>query len=176
MTSRENFARDQLHRWFTHEIPRLFNYISYWVSDTATAQDITSGVCERALTHLHQFDDRRGTLDAWIFGIARNWIRTHYRQMRHVTLVPLDFLLETRSDGSLEENYADQERFRLIIQHLDLLSAQEREAVALRYGAGWQNTEIAALMGVSTDHVGVLLHRALKKLRRALYAVGETEQ
>ncbi len=60
------------------------------------------------------------------------------------------------------------EVFRQAVLSLHHLDEQEQEVIALRYGAELSNQEIAEVMGLSPNHVGVLLHRTLKKLRQAM--------
>lgn len=161
--------------WYRQEMPRLYNYICYQVQNTALAEELTAAVCERALTRLHQYDDRRGEFKVWMFGIARNQIRQHLRTLRHRPgLVSLDQLPEIRTQAlSVEQDYQVREAFGQVVRHLATLPARDQEIVALRYGAGLSNAEIAELTGMKNKHVAVSLHRALKKLRRALKAVRE---
>ena len=49
-----------------------------------------------------------------------------------------------------------------------LATDRERELLALKFGAGMTNRSIAAHLGLGESHVGVLAHRALRKLRAAL--------
>ena len=156
--------------WYRTEIPRLFRFVTYWIPDEAAAEDLTAAICERALHHLHQFDPQRGSLDRWMFGIARNVLRTDYRIRRQQpALIPLDALPEITSDGGSPEAQAEEaEMFREVLRHAAMLSPQEREAISLRYGAGYGNKDAAAVMGISANQVGVLIHRALSKLRQAM--------
>ncbi len=48
------------------------------------------------------------------------------------------------------------------------LPARDREIVALKFHAGLDNGEIAAVLGLSASNTGTRLHRALTKLREAL--------
>ena len=48
------------------------------------------------------------------------------------------------------------------------LPPRDREIVALKFHAGLDNAEIAAVLGVSVSNAGTQLHRAMTKLRRAL--------
>ena len=48
------------------------------------------------------------------------------------------------------------------------LDERERDLIALRFGSGLSNREIATMTGLSDSHVGVILHRALRKLRQTL--------
>jgi RNA polymerase sigma-70 factor (ECF subfamily) len=48
------------------------------------------------------------------------------------------------------------------------LGARERELIALKFHAGLDNSEIAAVLGVSVSNAGTQLHRAMTKLREAV--------
>jgi len=45
------------------------------------------------------------------------------------------------------------------------LPARERELLALKYGAGSNNREIAVVTGLSESNVGTILHRTVQALR-----------
>jgi RNA polymerase sigma-70 factor (ECF subfamily) len=151
-------------------MPRLYSYVFYQVRDKALAEELTAVVCEQALQHLHQFDSRRGEMKAWMFGIARNEIRRHMRSLkRKPAVISLEELPEVHVRGRPVENtYQVKEAFGQVLRHLDALPERYREIVALRYGAGFSNQEIAEFTGLTGNHVAVLLYRALKKLRQAL--------
>ena len=48
------------------------------------------------------------------------------------------------------------------------LSDKERTIIAYKYGADMKNTDIGYLLGISSTNVGVVLFRALKKLKKEL--------
>jgi RNA polymerase sigma-70 factor (ECF subfamily) len=48
------------------------------------------------------------------------------------------------------------------------LQARDRELIGLKFHAGLDNAEIAAVLGVSPSNAGTLLHRAMTKLREAV--------
>ena len=48
------------------------------------------------------------------------------------------------------------------------LPPRDRELIALKFHAGLDNAEIAAVLGVSASNAGTRLHRALTKLREML--------
>ena len=48
------------------------------------------------------------------------------------------------------------------------LPPRERELIALKFHAGLDNAELAAVLGVSVSNAGTQLHRAMTKLRRAV--------
>ena len=51
---------------------------------------------------------------------------------------------------------------------LATLPPREREVIALKFHAGLDNAELAAVLGVSVSNAGTLLHRAMTKLREAV--------
>ena len=48
------------------------------------------------------------------------------------------------------------------------IDPRERELIALKFHAGLDNAEIAAVLGVSVSNAGTQLHRAMTKLREAV--------
>lgn len=163
--------------WYAAEVPRLFNYVAYLVRDRAAAEDLTAAICERALVRLHQYDAGRGSLEAWMFAIARNAVRNHWRDLQsRPAEASLEALPEVRGRGGSPEEIAERaEAFRAVVAHMSRLSEQEQEIVALRFGADVSNVDIARVLGITPTSVGVTLHRALKKLREALYTEMDNE-
>ena len=159
----------QLETWFDRELDRLYNYVLYRVTDPAAAEEILSQAAELGVKRLDQYDPQKGSFAAWMFGITRNCLRDWLRaRARQADPLSLDRLPAVAAAGESPEDQAEQaERFRQVIGQLSRLSENEREAVALRYGGGLKYPEIAGLMEISVDHVGVLLHRALEKLAQA---------
>ncbi len=160
----------QMEAWFEQDLDALYSYIVYRVGDSPAADELIAAVYERGLSRLGQFDPRKGTFAAWMFGIARNTLNDSFRRNgRHARELSLEALPPIQGDGDTpEEQVIRAERFQLIFCHLGKLSDGEREAVALRFGGGLKYQEIAEVMKISTDQVGVLLHRAIDKLRQAL--------
>ncbi len=163
--------------WYALEMPRVFRYVSYRVRDRAAAEDLTARACEQALHSLHRYDPRRGDFNGWMFSIARNVVRLHFRELaRSAEPASLEALPDLRAPGKSPEEAAELTlMFREALRLMPLLTDDEQEAIALRYGAELSNHEIAAVMDITPNHVGVLLHRGLKTLRRAMTTAVEVE-
>jgi RNA polymerase sigma-70 factor (ECF subfamily) len=149
-------------------LPQVYRYVRYRVSDTATAQDLTSAIFERAL---RAWNKRRkpDALAPWIFRIARNAIASHYRQRGRRSQVPLEQAAHTLSaPGGPEEKVLQSERWERIQRGLRALSAREQDIIALKFGNGLTNRAIAPIVGVSEGNVAVILHRAMRKLQAGL--------
>jgi RNA polymerase sigma-70 factor, ECF subfamily len=67
-----------------------------------------------------------------------------------------------------EVQHADRELQTLIREAVANLGATAAEMFVLRYYEGYDNREIASLMGTSQIVVGVVLHRARTKLRKQI--------
>ena len=71
-------------------IPRLRRYARSLVFDASAADDLAQMALERALTHWHQFDQRRDIL-VWLISIAHNANIDERRRSARMSLVePLD--------------------------------------------------------------------------------------
>ncbi len=53
---------------------------------------------------------------------------------------------------------------------LQTLEPRQREIVALKFGGVLNNRQIAGLLGLTAGNVGVILYRALQKIREHLIA------
>jgi RNA polymerase sigma-70 factor, ECF subfamily len=144
----------------------LFAYVVGLLRDRSAAEDITAQAFERAYRRRSSFNPKRGTHRAWLFGIARNAALDELRhRKRHAELVsePVD----EAAVGAHEEAAETALRRSTIRDALARLSARERELVALKYFAGLDNSEIAAVVGISESNAGTRLHRVIEKLREA---------
>ncbi|MFZ6029348.1 MAG: sigma-70 family RNA polymerase sigma factor [Chloroflexota bacterium] len=151
--------------------PQVYNYICYRCGDVATADDLTSNVFELALSHLNEYRPDRGSLSAWLLGIARNTVSNHYRFERRHACVSLDDGRDRAGgDDTPEEAFLSQETRQALFAALQTLDGRERDLLGLKFGAHCTNRRIAEMTGLSEANVGVILHRALGKLRVLLKA------
>lgn len=61
-----------------------------------------------------------------------------------------------------------QERIQKLLNGTRALRKADQEILSLRYGGGLDNGEIAEQLGISHNAVAVRLHRALRRLKRAV--------
>jgi RNA polymerase sigma factor (sigma-70 family) len=160
---------------YDHYFPREVNYVRYRIGDAAATDDITAQAFERILAGLKGYRADKAPFGAWLFAIVRNTVRDHLRGIKRRPALSLDDLPGAHSDDAPlpEEITARREWQGRVLEAVQSLGEREREIVALKYGAGFGNTEIAALMGLTPNHVNVLVSRTHDRLRHLLEPVKE---
>ena len=159
---------------YDHFFRRVYNYVRYRVNEPDAADDLTAQIFEQVLCHLAEYRPKRGPFAAWLFRIARNRVRDHLRHERRHPQVPLGSLEERIGDHTelADQVAAKQTRARALALVAEL-KEREREIIALKFGAGLTNRQIADLMDLSESNVGVILYRTLRALRQHLRDDGE---
>jgi RNA polymerase sigma factor (sigma-70 family) len=145
---------------------RVYNYTRYRCGDAHTVDDLTAAIFERALERLSDFNPQRGSFGAWVFTIARGMVTRHLRTDGANGWLPLDEINEI-ADGtpSPEERLIRSETQSNLLAALSHLSDRDRDLLSLKFGAHLTNRRIADITGLSGNHVGIILYRAIHKLR-----------
>lgn len=139
-------------------MPRLYNFFRYRTGDNQVAQDLTASTFEKAWRYRDNYKDDLGSFESWMFAIARNVANDHFRQTPPV-FVPFDSIAQLEAEP--ERDFAD------LYALLSELPAREQELIALKYGAGMNNRQIATVTQLSESNIGTILHRVIQKLREA---------
>jgi RNA polymerase sigma factor (sigma-70 family) len=153
-------------RLYEREAQALFGFLVYRTGDRAVAEDLLSDTFERALRARRSFDRRRGSERTWLYAIALNLLRDHARRAAAEGRA-----LEragAAGEGSADPAFAAVEHRDQVQRALAALSPEEREAIALRFGAELTVPEMAELLGEPLTTVEGRVYRALRKLRAEL--------
>jgi RNA polymerase sigma factor (sigma-70 family) len=147
-------------------LPKVYRYINYRIQDVQTAEDLTSAVFEKALSKFKSYDSRKAGFSTWIFTIARNTLIDHFRSNSQRRTVGLEAVAGDPSPLISPEDEADRaEELCLLNSCLTRLSDSEREIISLKFGAEMTNRQIARVLSLSESNVGVILYRAVRKMR-----------
>jgi RNA polymerase sigma-70 factor, ECF subfamily len=150
---------------YRNTFPRVYAYVASMLRDRSAAEDVTALAFERAYRKRGRFSARRGSPEAWVFGIARNAALDELRKLKRRAR------LETEPEDIWSPGPDEQaERaFQLdeVRAALTSLDPRDRDLVALKFAGGLSNGEIARVLGISETNVGSRLFRAVEKLRKA---------
>ena len=157
---------ERFERLYAQHAQALFGFLSYRTGDRALSEDLLADAFERALRARRRFDPRKGSEKAWLYTIAVNCLRDQARRRATETraIERVGSGSEPESTGALE-SLADRD---LLGHALAILSEEEREAIALRFGADLSVPEIAKLIGEKLTTVEGRVYRALRKMREAM--------
>jgi RNA polymerase sigma-70 factor (ECF subfamily) len=125
----------------------------------------------RAREAIASYDPRRA-FRSWLLAIASHHCidRLRRRALEGRLFEPADLAEDTLPEAGPTPlgSALLRERRDQLFAALDALAPRQRAPLVLRYFAELSYDEIAALLGVSTREVGVLLFRAKLRLREAL--------
>jgi RNA polymerase sigma-70 factor (ECF subfamily) len=148
---------------YQEEMPRVYNYFLYRAGERQTAEDLTALTFERAWSLRNRYRKGQGEVRAWLFGFAKNifreYLRGHYKELEQSRKLIAVRKLE---ESAQQSEQAEKERLFCLLSRLP---QREQNLIALKYGGGLTNREIARLCLLSESNVGSILHRCTQKLR-----------
>jgi RNA polymerase sigma-70 factor (ECF subfamily) len=132
----------------------------------AAAEDITQDVFVGLLRHPGRFDPARGTLRAFLLGIARNLALKHWRAEHRFE--PLEDGAHARAIAAEPIDIGRGEVGDIVGRAVRALVPLQREVVILVEYEGLTLAEVAGAVAADIGTVKSRLHRARENLRRAL--------
>ena len=160
--------RDQeFERLYAEHAQPLFGFLVYRTGDRALAEDVLTNTFVRVLRAKRPFDRRSGSEKAWLYTIALNLLRDHGRR-KAAEGRALEQAARTAPDANADPGLRAVEDRDSVQRAMRALTTVEREAIALRFGAGLTAPEIAELTDQRLTTVEGRVYRALRKLRDEL--------
>jgi RNA polymerase sigma factor (sigma-70 family) len=141
----------------------------------ALAEDLAAEVFATAYRRRAAYRAERGSLRSWLYGIANNIVREHWR--RELQLLELDARVWRESAGPLAAaQFSDAADERVIAAALApriagalaALNREQREVLLLHAWADLSHEEIAAALGIAPGTARSRLWRARAALRAHL--------
>lgn len=146
--------------------PRIYAFVARRVGHRQETEDIVSETFSRAVSALSGFKQGAPTkFGGWLYRVAGNLIIDSCRRNKRRPAAEEESAAEKLPDpGPTPEAAAQQQLDRATLERiLAGLPHRDQEVLHLKYFAELDNGEIAAALGLEANHVGVLLHRAIKK-------------
>jgi RNA polymerase sigma-70 factor (ECF subfamily) len=143
--------------------PRLYAFVARRVGNREEAEDIVSEVFMRATVALPGF--RAGTkFGGWLYRVATNLVIDRARRYRRERTAEEGETEAVPDRGPQPDEAVQQLLDRSVLERiLAGLPVRDREVLHLKYFADLDNQELAAALGVTPNHAGVLLHRAVQR-------------
>ena len=140
---------------------KVLSFVYRRTNNWHLAEDLTSDVFVRAINHSEQTEQIPDSISGWVYRIANNLIIDYYRIRGLRAVVSFEDMSELpnpQDDPAKEAEAAlDREMLQAV---LNRLTAEQAQALILRYQDACSFAEIADEMGKSEDAVKQLLHRA----------------
>ena len=147
---------------------RVRDYVRMLVKDNDVADDLTQEVLIKVVKVLDEgrYTDK-GRFLPWVLRIAHNRVLDYFRANKQVKTVNessagFDILgSRNLAEPSIEDRLVSEQQAEEVRQLIELLPAEQREVVKMRYYEGLSFKEIA-------EHTGVSINTALGRMRYAL--------
>ena len=142
----------------------LFRFFMRRTDSLPQAEDLCSQTFCKAIDHLDSFEWKGKPFGAWLFTIAQNEIRKHYRDAKPIFVIEEDKLdcVEYMEDVSSEDYMPS------LIALLDELPEKDLHLLELKYFEQCSFEEISQYLGVGVSAVKMRLYRMLERLRGLL--------
>lgn len=144
----------------------IFRFIHRRTNNRDLSADLTQQSFLKALMALPKYESRGLPFRAWLYRIALNELRMHWRKKKE-TVMDLSWaeVQELRAEVGVLE--ADEDLQRLA-KCLSRLPAEKARLIELRYIDGLSFIEVGQVLGIAEDAAKMRVHRVLGTLRQYL--------
>lgn len=139
----------------------VYDFALRMTGSEATAEDVAQDCFVELLRHPRGFDEKRGSLRTYLFGMTRNLVHRRWRADGRLVLgeEPMQSYLPDLTAGGIAS---------MVREAVQSIPALQREAVLLFEYEGFTLEEIANIVNADVGTVKSRLHRARERLRQML--------
>jgi RNA polymerase sigma-70 factor (ECF subfamily) len=145
---------------------RIFTYIYRQTDDEDLAADLSSQTFLNVLKNLSRYEFRGLPFSAWLYKIASNEIKKHYRNGKRVKVFSIE---EERVRQLIDEVHEgwDEELINRLLSYLKELPTEMLEVLELRFFEDKDFKEIAFILDITESGAKMRTYRALDRLRKS---------
>jgi RNA polymerase sigma-70 factor, ECF subfamily len=160
-------AFEELYRAHLRDV---YSYAYYRVGNHHDAEDLTEQAFLQAYRHFDRArrESNGRPLRPWLIRIAHNLASNYHRDRARRPEAALDAVEPPSHPLVTEQIVEGRERLREVIDRLDELPDERRDALIMRFTLDMSNREIARAMGKTDGATKVLIHRAIKQLEESM--------
>ena len=164
----------KIEEWFRLYERDITSFLTYYTG-SLDVEDLVQETFLTAMKKMSGFKEQSNP-KTWLISIARNKVVDDYRRRKVWGKIKHLVFRNQRYSNELEEQtILDQEIIRLY-KAIHQLSPRYKEVVILRGILELTPKEVSEVMKSNVNHVNVLFHRALKRLREILVEEGYTNE
>lgn len=150
---------------------RLHRFLRIKTGNTHDAEDLVQDTFVKAYNNIDRYRNS-WAFSTWLFTIARRLAASHYRKLKRGSCCMQQSPAVAEPDDSLQERETQDALWAAARR----LSANQYQALHLRYCEGFSTKDIAHIMGKTTVNVKVLLYRARNRLAADLDGAAVVER
>jgi len=153
---------EELYRRYSHKIYR--KCLSF-VKDSSLAEDLTHDIFIKTLLNLAKFKGK-SKFSTWIYSITYNYCIDYIRKSRKMNYVEI-----SEEENRLEQDDYEDDGYLIevetgrMIELLEMLRADEKMILLMKYQDGLSIKEIQKLLNVSESAIKMRIKRAKEKMR-----------
>jgi RNA polymerase sigma-70 factor (ECF subfamily) len=160
-------AFEELYRAHLRDV---YSYAYYRVGNHHDAEDLTEQAFLQAYRHFERArrESNGRPLRPWLIRIAHNLASNYHRDRARRPEAALEAIEPPAHPLGTEQIVEGREELRLVMDRLERLSDDRRDALIMRFALGMSNREIARALGRTDGATKVLIHRAIKQLEEEM--------
>ena len=157
---------DEFSALYQAHLKDVYSYAYYRVGNHHDAEDLTTQTFLQAYRHFEraQRESDGRPLRPWLIRIAHNLAANHFRNRSRKPQTTIDDTTMLSALHTTEDLVEGRDELKRILDGVEELSGDRREALIMRFALGMDNREIARALGRTDGATKVLLHRAVKQL------------
>jgi RNA polymerase sigma factor (sigma-70 family) len=160
--------------FYRRHVDRVIGFAARRLPDAADVADVVATTFLTVLTSSTSYDPQRGEPTAWLLGITHRLIAGNARHSRKraalVTKIAGSRLLDGDDIDRLEERIHAEQSARTVMEAVNELKPNARDALLLVGVEGLTPTEAAQVLGISPANFRMRLSAARRALDRSLQA------
>lgn len=170
----KRYEPDALARLFDLYFEKLRRYMYYKTGNLDRAEDLAAEALTRGIESIEKFEDRGGTIGAWLFGIARNLLARERESDGRAEMVELEERFPAEEEEQPEKILLVELSHEELYEALSRLPDEQREVVLLRFMEGYDVKTVAQIIAKKPGAVRALQFRAVRALQK-MYEPGGVE-
>jgi RNA polymerase sigma-70 factor, ECF subfamily len=145
----------------------IYNLMLRMTGSEQDALDLAQETFVRAYEKLEKFDPS-APFFPWLYTMGLNLARDFLRRAKRSPVEPYETEDSYSTDIDQDDRLADQIDAQQVLEGLQTLPVDYREALLLRFHEGLSVSEVAYALGLSLSAAKMRIHRGLLRLRQLL--------